>query len=78
MRLNHTRSWQRTLDQARYSQLIASHYPKVSPEELRRRALAARQPDPPGAHCGFCGELKPLVEPCPNDGPSWPHPKGPS
>lgn len=73
MRLSIARSSRRVIDEKRYEQLLAG--PKLSPEERRRRALAARQPDPPGIHCSTCGAVKPSFEaPCPNDGPDWPHP----
>lgn len=74
MRLEIARSFRRTLDQARFAQLL--RVTKFTPGERRARALAARQPDPPGIHCVFCGGVKPSFEaPCPNDTADWPHPK---
>jgi len=74
MRLAIARSFRRVLDQARYAQLLKSD--KLTPGERREKARAARQPDPPGVHCGFCGEVKPSFDAaCPNDGPDWPHPR---
>jgi hypothetical protein len=77
VRLEIARSFQRTLDQARFSQLLRNA--KLSIAERRTKALAARQPDPPGIHCTFCGAVKPTFEaPCPNDTADWPHPRGAS
>lgn len=74
MRLTIARSFRRVLDQARYSQLLKSD--RLSPAERLSKARAARQPDPPGIHCEFCGEVKLSFEAaCPNDGPDWPHPR---
>lgn len=76
MRLAVARSFRRTLDQARFSQLLNASA-KLSAGERRMRTLAMRQPDPPGIHCAFCGGVKPSFEaPCPNDTADWPHPKG--
>lgn len=74
MRLDITRLWKRQLEQRRFGDL--NPYAGIPPVELRRKAMALRQPEPAGIHCKFCGEIKKSFDaPCPNDGPSWPHPK---
>jgi hypothetical protein len=76
VRLAIARSFRRTLDQARFAQLLNANS-KLSSAARRAKTPAMRQADPPGIHCEFCGGVKPSFEaPCPNDTADWPHPKG--
>jgi len=76
VKLSLTRLSRRVIDEARNERLL-NPYARLSAAECRAKARAARQPDPPGIHCNFCGEVKASFEaPCPNDGPDWPHPRG--